>query len=936
MGRERRSRRRKEKHQGKREGEKQREERRGREEFAWGKAKRWARLLLPPRHSSLFSSTPSSLRTFPSFSNCLPRRSPIPPPSIGHKFRSFPSGDVANARGGSPSKTKNNCSRYFLCCISHNESRNSSRKTKAISKSELFNGAVANFDVPNTQQMGRTLRRRQFCPRRNSERELSSSVTPSRMGNLLNIRTRHARSQMRNGIKQYQQQNPQQAIRQWRAALRRLKSVEDKFITIGYIVQAFCDSGEFEQMLYAAVEQVDLANCHQDDFMKSEALLNLARANERLAEFEKAIGYADSSLELPGIDRRSPGYAHLVLALAHMGLSNFQSSLQQFEKAMKIANANADKLLELQLSLGLGNLFTLIRDLNKALVFLQNALGILQGIEANHVHAKYKSAILYQLSVILRLKGRYSEAREVCEESMELAKKVGNKPVFARALASLADICSELGETEARETVTKSWARYEQAFRLLRKLNDRMGQVTVLAQMAKSAAENKGVHYAGRCECQAIQLNKKCLEMATLIGAKHPMMECHQRLQELYIQLSDNENAEQSARDQSLLVREMELFCNFCGQRYGEADESLQALSCSHIFHERCLQKFFVRLGESPTTCPKCRSHTSLMENISLSSSNAQTPANETDSNIAEFGVCPLPTDPCTSAASTSAQMPIPAVVLCERNFDDSRWKANSHFGAVPSPSSATTEMASAERRICLSTSTVSSTCSFSMQQKGGKESDDGTPKNGQNGRGQKRREEKQRGTAQPIATLSTLATQKENALSTDPNNGTDCSVWHSEFEADDANIALPLSSLGGGAKQKTQPNHLARRRRTKKTTAPPSTKGLLALGRERMAAISPVAEEEEEEDEADREDRHRSAGGGRPAGEGATEGDEAEERVEPGRDGAVRAETGRGTPMAYRPKGAIVFGTKLIRFSLTHFVGIPILFFALHFHFHI
>ncbi|KAL3073139.1 hypothetical protein niasHT_035415 [Heterodera trifolii] len=813
------------------------------------------------------ASSPASAFVPLLFHPLIPSHFPIllqlPPPPLAHPYPSLAHQLATNFGHFPPAMSLMLAQLFPLFPLLHfhtTKSRSSSRKTKAISKSELFNGAVANFDAPNTQQMGRTLRRHQFCPRRNSERELSSSVTPSRMGNLLNIRTRHARSQMRNGIKQYQQQNPQQAIRQWRAALRRLKSVEDKFITIGYIVQAFCDSGEFEQMLYAAVGQVDLANGHQDDFMKSEALLNLARANERLAEFEKAIGYADSSLELPGIDRRSPGYAHLVLALAHMGLSNFQSSLQQFEKAMKIANANADKLLELQLSLGLGNLFTLIRDLNKALVFLQNALGILQGIEANHVHAKYKSAILYQLSVILRLKGRYSEAREVCEESMELAKKVGNKPVFARALASLADICSELGETEARETVTKSWARYEQAFRLLRKLNDRMGQVTVLAQMAKSAAENKGVHYAGRCECQAIQLNKKCLEMATMIGAKHPMMECHQRLQELYIQLSDNENAEQSARDQSLLVREMELFCNFCGQRYGEADESLQALSCSHIFHERCLQKFFVRLGESPTTCPKCRSHTSLMENISLSSSNAQTPANETDSNIAEFGVCPLPTDPCTSAASTSAQIqqppPIPAVVLCERNFDDSRWKANSHFAAVPSPSSATTEMSSAERRICLSTSTVSSTCSISMRQKGGKESDDGTPKNGQNGRGQKRREDKQRRTAQPIATLSTFATQKENALPIGRDNGTDCSVWHSEFKADDANIALPLSSLDGSAKQKTQPNYLARRRRTKKATAPPSTKGLLALGRERMAAISPVAEEEEEEEEeADRED---------------------------------------------------------------------------------
>ena len=48
------------------------------------------------------------------------------------------------------------------------------------------------------------------------------------------------------------------------------------------------------------------------------------------------------------------------------------------------------------------------------------------------------------------------EARQVCEESIHLAKQVGNKPTFARALASLADIFCEIGETEARETVTVS------------------------------------------------------------------------------------------------------------------------------------------------------------------------------------------------------------------------------------------------------------------------------------------------------------------------------------------------------------------------------------------------------------------------------------------------------------------------------------------------
>ena len=53
----------------------------------------------------------------------------------------------------------------------------------------------------------------------------------------------------------------------------------------------------------------------------------------------------------------------------------------------------------------------------------------------------------------------------------------------------------------------------------MRSSNDRMGEVLVLASMAKSASESRS-HYTGQCECQAIQLNKKCLEIAKSIGCK--------------------------------------------------------------------------------------------------------------------------------------------------------------------------------------------------------------------------------------------------------------------------------------------------------------------------------------------------------------------------------------------------------------------------------
>lgn len=77
------------------------------------------------------------------------------------------------------------------------------------------------------------------------------------------------------------------------------------------MAQAFCDASDYESMLHYALQQMELANTRNDDFMKSEAFLNLSKAYERLADYGRAIGYGRASLELPSIDSRTPGYVHL-------------------------------------------------------------------------------------------------------------------------------------------------------------------------------------------------------------------------------------------------------------------------------------------------------------------------------------------------------------------------------------------------------------------------------------------------------------------------------------------------------------------------------------------------------------------------------------------------------------------------------------------------
>lgn len=55
------------------------------------------------------------------------------------------------------------------------------------------------------------------------------------------------------------------------------------------------------------------------------------------------------------------------------------------------------------------------RDLSKAIIFLRNALAILQSVNVDDVHAKYRSVVLYHLSVVLRIRGSLVDAKSACD-----------------------------------------------------------------------------------------------------------------------------------------------------------------------------------------------------------------------------------------------------------------------------------------------------------------------------------------------------------------------------------------------------------------------------------------------------------------------------------------------------------------------------------------
>lgn len=106
--------------------------------------------------------------------------------------------------------------------------------------------------------------------------------------------------------------------------------------------------------------QIDTARELEDPDYLTESYLNLARSNEKLCEFPKTISYCKTCLNMRGttLGLQLNGQVNLSMGNAYLGLSVFQKALECFEKALRYAHNNDDKMLECRVCCSLGNFYT--------------------------------------------------------------------------------------------------------------------------------------------------------------------------------------------------------------------------------------------------------------------------------------------------------------------------------------------------------------------------------------------------------------------------------------------------------------------------------------------------------------------------------------------------------------------------------------------------
>uniref|UniRef100_A0A8C8RAN5 Receptor associated protein of the synapse n=1 Tax=Pelusios castaneus TaxID=367368 RepID=A0A8C8RAN5_9SAUR len=235
------------------------------------------------------------------------------------------------------------------------------------------------------------------------------------------------KQQVEKGLQLYQSNQTEKALQVWMRVLEKTTDPTGRFRVLGCLITAHSEMGRYKDMLKFAVMQIDTARELEDPDYLMESYLNLARSNEKLCEFQKTISYCKTCQNMQGttVSLQLNGQVSLSMGNAFLGLSIFQKALECFEKALRYAHNNDDKMLECRVCCSLGSFYTQIKA------------------------------------------------------SMKIALQHGDRPLQALCLLCFADI------HRSRADIQTAFPRYDSSMSIMTEIGNRLGQIQVLLGVAK-------------------------------------------------------------------------------------------------------------------------------------------------------------------------------------------------------------------------------------------------------------------------------------------------------------------------------------------------------------------------------------------------------------------------------------------------------------------
>lgn len=369
----------------------------------------------------------------------------------------------------------------------------------------------------------------------------------------------------------------------WTQAVQKSQSEEEKFILYKLLIKLYEERGHFRKMVGFAVKQFEMVRNSVNKEQVLTASLNLARAKLFLGEHQEAAKMANYSLSMLETDEMSAtSYRHKIDALltagaANLGCSKYSTALGHLDAVLRMAHIYADKITEALACCCLSQLYFQLRDDEKGTFYPMKAESLLARY-GEQWDAKNRCTIMLSTANAERKNGKLDSAMTRCEEAMGIAVETHDRASQAYCILCFADIHRQRTDNE------RAVPRYHAAIKMFRDIGDKLGVIRGEIGLAKCLVQMKQYK-------EAMNYYQLAVKGSHAAGNKSYEIRVYEDLIAINSMMrSDEEALDRYRRLKQTAVSSMKIKCGYCLSYVGGETTKLEALSCTHFFHTRCIE----------------------------------------------------------------------------------------------------------------------------------------------------------------------------------------------------------------------------------------------------------------------------------------------------------------------------------------------------------
>jgi tetratricopeptide (TPR) repeat protein len=210
-------------------------------------------------------------------------------------------------------------------------------------------------------------------------------------------------------------------------------------------------------------------------------IYNLSKIYETLGDLQKALDYAQQSIEIKREigDRQGEAASLHQMSIIYQTLGDLNQALKLSQDSIEIEREIGNRQGEAGSLHQMSIIYQTLGDLNQALQLSQDSIEIQREIG----NRQGEAGSLHVLSMIYQTLGDLNQALKLSQDSIEIEREIGNRQGEAGSLHQMSMIYQTLGN------LNQALQFSQDSIEILREIGNRQGEAGSLAQMAQIARQ---------------------------------------------------------------------------------------------------------------------------------------------------------------------------------------------------------------------------------------------------------------------------------------------------------------------------------------------------------------------------------------------------------------------------------------------------------------